>query len=57
MLDCRDELNRKMDHKRQEISDFQRLCRQLEDQVHKLREEKVHTRIHMNASPNPIVRR
>ena len=37
----RDEINRKMDHKRQEISNSQQSLRQLEDSVHKLKEEKV----------------
>lgn len=38
----RDELNRKMDYKRQEISDNQQSLRQLEESVHKLKEEKVY---------------
>lgn len=37
----REELNRKMDHRRQEISETQRTLRQYEDQVHKLREEQL----------------
>lgn len=37
----RDEINRKIDHKRQEISNSQQSLRQLEDSVHKLKEEKV----------------
>ncbi len=37
----RDELNRKLDHKRQEISESQQALRQLENSVHSLREEKV----------------
>lgn len=38
----RDELNRKMDYKHQEISDNQQSFLQLENSVHKLKEEKVY---------------
>ena len=39
--DFRDELNRKLEHKRQEISESQQALHQLESSVHSLREEKV----------------
>ncbi len=40
----REELNRKMDHKRQEMSSSQQMLRQLEDRVQGLREERLKLR-------------
>ncbi len=39
---CREEFNRKMDNKRQEITESQRTERQLEGRVHGLKEERLH---------------
>lgn len=38
---CRDELTQKMDNKRQEIMDCQRTMREMEGNVHRLKEEKL----------------
>lgn len=38
---CREELNRKMDNKRQEITESQRTERQLEGRVHSFKEERL----------------
>ncbi len=40
-INFREELNQKIDHKRQEITDTQRIIRQLEAKVHALKEEKL----------------
>ena len=43
MLLYREEVGRKMDHKRQEISSCQQSKRELENSIHSLKQEKVHT--------------
>ena len=40
-LTCREELGRKMDNKRQEISTSEKGIRELENKVHSLKKEKV----------------
>ena len=40
-LTCREELGRKMDNKRQEISTSEKSIRELENKVHSLKKEKV----------------
>lgn len=51
-LSFSDELNRKMDHKRQEITDCQQTLQQLKEKVHSLRVEKVMIKSRILASTN-----
>ena len=56
-IDLREELNRKMDHRRQEISETQRTLRQFEDRVHKLREEQLELKSQLQKRESLISRR